>query len=100
MGDGLESHLSGKSVVDAYFLEHRAKLLDIAAFMDRIERADGRSDFRMQAFERCLRLLVDGRPERARRVLDELSDPSEAPLASAAGLKGALGACPPLNPEP
>ena len=28
-------------VIDAYFMEHRAKVIDIAAYLDRIERASG-----------------------------------------------------------
>jgi hypothetical protein len=45
----------------------------------------------MQAFRRALALLQDGRPERARRVLELLSDPSAEPVARA-GMKGATGA--------
>ena len=37
-------------VIGRYFLEHRAKLLDIAAFLDRVERAGGSGDdFRIRA---------------------------------------------------
>ena len=31
--------LTASAVVDTYFMEHRAKLLDIAAFLDRVDRA-------------------------------------------------------------
>jgi hypothetical protein len=31
--------LTGPQVVDLYFMEQRAKLLDIAAFLDRLDRA-------------------------------------------------------------
>ena len=52
-----------REIVDAYFLEHRAKVLDIAAFLDRLERAaDGppaREDFRVPRCGRA-RLLGDG----------------------------------------
>ena len=45
--------LTYAQIVDAYFLEHRAKVIDIAAFLDRLERAaDGpaaRDDFRVAA---------------------------------------------------
>ena len=30
---------SRSKVVDLYFLEHRAKLIDIASFLDRVDRA-------------------------------------------------------------
>ncbi|MBX3178328.1 MAG: hypothetical protein KF886_13290 [Candidatus Hydrogenedentes bacterium] len=87
-----------REIVDAYFLEHRAKVLDIAAFLDRLERAaDGppaRDDFRVAALRDALGLLGDGQGERARRVLELLSDPSTEIPESARGMKGALGAAP------
>ncbi len=91
--------LSREQVVDRYFLEHRAKLIDIAAFLDRIDRAApagdaSRDDFRITAFKQALALLDDGRGSRARRVLEAFSDPTEEPLESALGLKGAHGAWP------
>ena len=84
-------------VVELYFLEHRAKLIDIASFLDRVDRAhaDGpETDFRIKAFHRALAILSDGRAERARRILEALSDHSTEPIDSAAGLKGAFGASP------
>lgn len=91
--------LTAREVVEAYFLEHRAKLLDLAAFLDRVERAaDGPrvagEDFRIRALRDAIALLIDGRPERARRIQERLSDPSSEPLHSAAGMKGAFGAPP------
>jgi hypothetical protein len=88
------------TVVDLYFLEHRAKLLDIAAFLDRVERAEagaeaGRheDDFRVAAFRAALEVLRDGQPQRARRILELFSDHSVEPI-SKAPMKGALGASP------
>ncbi len=84
-------------IVELYFLEHRAKLIDIASFLDRVDRApaDGtETDFRVEAFCRALAILGDGEPQRARRVLELLSDHSTTPIESAAGMKGAFGACP------
>lgn len=89
--------LSRQRVVDAYFMEHRARLLDVAAFLDRVDRAapaagePAGDDFRMAAFRRALAILSDARPERARRVLELLSDPSTEPIP-AAPTKGATGA--------
>ncbi len=84
--------LSRAQVVDAYFMEHRARLLDLAAFLDRVDRAGGgEDDFRMRAFRAGVAVLQDGRPERARRILELLSDPSTEPIAKA-GMKGATGA--------
>ncbi len=84
-------------VIDAYFMEHRAKLLDIAAFLDRLERAAAEKpgdDFRIAAMKDAIALLTDGKPDRARRILELFSDTTEAPLESAAGMKGASGAWP------
>jgi hypothetical protein len=86
--------LARRRVVDLYFMEHRAKLLDLAAFLDRIDRArdDGTGvDFRIDALRRATRLLLDGEGERTRRILDLFSDPSIEPIP-AAGVKGADGA--------
>jgi hypothetical protein len=87
--------LSKQRVVDLYFMEHRAKLLDIAAFLDRVDRAGSeKDDYRMKAFRSALAILSEEEPGRARRLLEHLSDPSTEPIASAAGLKGAHGAYP------
>lgn len=87
-----------REIVDQYFLEHRAKLIDVAAFLDRLERAsDGpatKDDFRVAALREAIALLGDGQGERAKRVLDLLSDPTGEIPPSARGMKGALGAAP------
>lgn len=93
--------LSRQAVIDAYFIEHRGKLLDLAAFLDRVDRGApaageggaGGEDFRLKALREGITLLIDGRPERARRLLELLSDPTSEPIP-AAGVKGATGACP------
>jgi len=84
--------LTRAQVVDAYFMEHRARLLDVAAFLDRVDRAGaGEDDFRMRAFRAGVAILQDGTPGRARRILELLSDPGTEPIAKA-GMKGATGA--------
>lgn len=87
--------LSRSQVVDAYFMEHRGKLLDLAAFFDRVDRAaaapGASEDFRVTALRRAAAILTDGRADRARRILEQLSDPSTEPIP-AAGTKGASGA--------
>ena len=91
-GRAERSPMTRAQVVDAYFMEHRARLLDVAAFLDRVDRAGaGGDDFRMQAFRRCIAVLADGHADRARRILELLSDPSTDPVAKA-GMKGATGA--------
>jgi len=84
-------------VIELYFMEHRAKVLDIAAFLDRLDRAPddlGHEDFRITALKQAIGLLLDDQSGRAKRVLDHFSDPTEPPLKSAAGLKGAFGVYP------
>ena len=85
-----------EAIVEAYFLEHRAKLIDIAAFLDRLERAsdqeNNNTDFRVEALRKALKILDDGDGERARRVLELFSDMSTDVPQSAEGMKGALGA--------
>ena len=74
-------------------MEARAKLIDLAAFLDRVDRAKGGDDFRIQAFGRALQLLHQTNPERAKAVLLALSDPSSEPIARAT-TKAAAGAWP------
>jgi hypothetical protein len=90
--------LSKRALIDRSYLEHRAKVLDLASFLDRIDRAsgEGADDFRMLAFESCCALLIDGQPNRAQRILELLSDHSTEPIARA-GTKGATGAVPPSS---
>ena len=88
--------MSASSVLDKDFLENRARLLDIAAFLDRVDRAGdpegGKRDFRYRAFQRALGLLLEAQGNRAEALQVSLSDPTEEPRESAAGLKGAYGA--------
>ena len=87
--------LSRSQAIELYFMEHRAKLIDLAAFLDRVERAADdpgeREDFRMAAFHEAIEILSDDKPHRARRVLELLSDPTTDPIPKAS-MKGALGA--------
>ena len=88
--------LPGRGVVDRYFMEHRAKLLDIAAFLDRLDRAEPPSaddDLRIRAIRRAIPLLVDGAGDRTRRILELLSDHTSDPIP-AASTQAALGADP------
>jgi hypothetical protein len=90
--------MNRKGVIDAYFMEHRAKVLDIAAFFDRVDRAQYQStpseDFRMTAIRKAVEILLDVQPERARRILETFSDMTTDIPESAKGMKGAAGAAP------
>jgi hypothetical protein len=78
------SPLTAAQIVDEYFIENRTRLLEIAAYLDRLDRYDpqyaGR-DFRMQAFAEALAALA-GPGERLTRIQLLLSDPTTAPLES------------------
>jgi hypothetical protein len=81
----------GRAVVDHGFVPTRAKLIEVAAFLDRVERYAVADDFRCAALRKAAKLLVDGKPDRARRILEQLSDPTTKPEAKSSG-KAALGA--------
>ncbi len=84
-------------LIDLYFLEHRARLLDIAAFLDRLGRADGAGkpeDFRIKAFRKATAILTDQGPDKAKRILEVFSDQSLGVADSALQSKGATGVAP------
>jgi hypothetical protein len=83
--------MTRQQVLDLYFMENRAKLIDLAAFLDRADRAPGDADFRLAAFKDAMRCLTGDRPDRAKNVLLALSDPTTEPIDKAPG-KGAVGA--------
>lgn len=95
------SPLSSAELVDEYFLENRTKILAIAAFLDRLDRAEpsaAATDFRMKAFAEALEVL-SGRPgNRLERIQLALSDPTEEPR-EALDRKGAVGAYDRWSPE-
>ena len=96
MATQMGSPLSRKTLVDMYYLDMRARLLDIAAFLDRVDRAQDAAtapaDFRLEAMRRAAQELLSAQPGRAARVHLCLSDPTSEPIPDAAGLKGASGA--------
>ena len=70
------SPLTATELVDEYFIENRTKLLDIAAFLDRLDRADpacASTDFRIRAFTDALAALAG--PDRIGTVQMIFSDP-------------------------
>lgn len=83
-----------QQVIDSYFMEHRAKLIDIAAYLDRIDRGQGQmpDDFRDSAFRSAIEILTDGTSDRAKRILESFSDFTTELPQSAEGMKGAAGA--------
>lgn len=87
---------AARALVDIGFVPVRAKLLEVAAFLDRVERHGVADDYRCRALREAAHLLVDGAPERARRVLEALSDPTLEPDAVSTG-KAAFGAWQPRS---
>ena len=79
------------NLVDLGFMDSRSKLIDLAAFLDRIQRAGQESDFRVQALKNALTLLSQDKPQRAKDVLLSFSDPSTRPIEKAT-MQGAIGA--------
>jgi hypothetical protein len=90
---------ASRAVVDHGFIPVRAKLIEVAAFLDRVERHKVAGDFRCAALREAAALLVDGRTDRARRILERLSDPTTDPEVTSSG-KAALGAWQPPAPVP
>jgi hypothetical protein len=83
--------MNRSQVLDLYFLDARHKLIEIAAFLDRMERASGKEDFRLKSFRVALAKLDGKKKNRAKNVLLAFSDPTTTPIKKAVG-KGALGA--------
>jgi hypothetical protein len=87
--------LTQRQIVEEYFIEHRTKILDIAAFLDRLERTrerDDEDDFRVVAFRKALGALLESSGEtRIQRVQMLLSDP-RTELLGQLDRKSAFGA--------
>jgi hypothetical protein len=64
--------MTARQVLDRYFLEVRCKLLEIAAVLDRIDRADGAEatadDPKLRGIRQALAVLSDAEPDRAERI--------------------------------
>ena len=82
----IPSPKTGRQLVDEYFIENRTRLLEIAAFLDRLDRADAtlvERDFRVRAFREALAVLADTAASdetRVERIQMILSDPTTEPL--------------------
>ncbi len=83
--------MTRQQVLDLYFMEARSKVLDLAAFLDRVDRAEGKEDFRLNALRHAMSHLQGSQLRRAEKVLLSLSDPSSLPIERALG-QGACGA--------
>ena len=78
-------------ITDLNFDEARSKLIDLAAFLDRVDRSEVADDFRLKSLRAALRDLVEPGSDKAKQVLLRLSDPTTEPSPTA-GEKSACGA--------
>ncbi|MDG2123291.1 MAG: hypothetical protein P8J87_06325 [Verrucomicrobiales bacterium] len=85
------SESSEVNLVDHGFMDARSKVLDVAAFLDRVERHGQTDDYRVRALREAIGVLSSEGVGRAKRVLEALSDPTEAPIPAAV-IQGAFGA--------
>jgi hypothetical protein len=82
---------SRQQIVDLQFIEIRHQLIEVAAFLDRVDRLQGADDHRLAAMRRALPLLLEDRPDRAKAILEVFSDHSPDPVPVAV-TQGACGA--------
>ena len=93
--------LTQKQLIDEYFMKQRNHLLEIAAFLDRMQRAsklDGDDDFRMEAFRESLKEITNDQPDKVKRIQMILSDPHIEPKVER-DVQGAFGAYKPEKQE-
>lgn len=83
----------GAPLVDLGFMDARFKLIELAAFLDRVQRHGQHQDFRVRELRRALHFLADDQPHRARAILEHFSDPTTEPIDKAP-MQGAIGAWP------
>lgn len=92
--------MTTQQIVDEYFIENRARLLEIAAFFDRLDRSrdaqDADADFRVRAMREGVRELLSPEAGRVPRVQMIFSDPTAEPREQL-DRKAAYGA---YNPKP
>jgi hypothetical protein len=95
------SPLTQRELIEQHFVEHRTMVLDIAAFLDRLDRAreiDASDDFRLIAFRKALQVLCSDDPSRIHTIQMILSDP-RSELLPELDRKSAFGAYPTQETE-
>jgi hypothetical protein len=87
--------LTTSQIIDEYFIENRTRILDLAAYLDRLMRsADNQpaaGDFRMQALEQALHILSSNEPDKVDHIQLVFSDPTTE-LKAQLDTKSASGA--------
>lgn len=90
----VKSPLTQQELVEEFFMEYRNNLLAIAAFLDRLDRAEEQNageDFRLQAFREALSELESDDEGRVKRIQMILSD-RDTTLMDERDVQGAYGA--------
>ena len=96
----IASPKTGRELVDEYFIENRTRVLEVAAFLDRLDRTDDSladRDFRIRAFREAIAILnaapteADRTTTRVERIQLLMSDPTTEPLEKL-DMKSARGA--------
>ena len=64
---------SAAQLLDLYYHDMRSHLLEVAAALDRLDRAPGETDSRLPRLLEAARVALDDRGDRARRFLEFLS---------------------------
>ena len=80
----IASPKTGRELIDEYFIETRHRVIEIAAYLDRLDRAGDPStadDFRSRALRDALAVLCEGAFPRADRIQMIFSDPTTEPRA-------------------
>ena len=72
----------GRELIDEYFIETRHRVMEVAAYLDRIERSGDAAtvdDYRSVALRESLAVLCDGSYPRVDRIQMIFSDPTLEP---------------------
>ena len=80
----IPSPKNGRELIDEYFIETRHRVIEIAAYLDRLERSGdvaSSTDFRTVALKEALAVLCDGSYPRVDRIQMIFSDPTTEPRA-------------------
>lgn len=97
----LPSPQTTRQLLDEDFLANRSRVLELAAFLDRLDRAaagEPITDFRLDALREALQILSNSTYPRVDRIQFVLSDPGVQPLTDAPA-RGGYGAYDPVATE-
>ncbi len=84
------------NLIDHGFMDARIKLIDVAAFLDRVERHGQTDDYRYHALKDAISELQSDEIGRVAKILNRFSDHSAEPIDKA-DIQGAFGAPDPNN---